>query len=66
MHGNKIVKIFKTTNVTMWTKAILKSFLENNKTTRPFLRAIEFWPTFNIQIAITLAIFWEKLQNCTF
>ena len=66
MHGNKIVKIFKTTNVTMWTKAILKSFLENNKTTRPFLRVVEFWPTFNIQIAITLAIFWEKLQNCTF
>ena len=30
-----------------------------------YLRAIEFWPTFDIQISITLAIFWKKLQNCT-
>ena len=30
------------------------------------LRSVEFWPTFDIQTAITLAIFWEKLQNYTF
>ena len=40
--------------------------MENTKTTRLFLRAVEFWPTFDIQIDITLAVFWEKLQNCTF
>ena len=28
-----------------------------------FLRAVEFWPTFDVQIDITLAIIWEKLQN---
>ena len=37
--------------------------MENTKTTVYFLRAVEFWPTFDIQISITLAIFWNKLQN---
>ena len=31
-----------------------------------FLKAVEFCPTFDIQIDITLAIFWEMLQNHTF
>ena len=31
-----------------------------------FLRFIEFWPIFDIQITTTLAIFLEKLQNQTF
>ena len=31
-----------------------------------FLKAAGFCPTFDIQIDITLAIFWEKLQNHTF
>ena len=31
-----------------------------------FLKTVEFCPTFNNQIDITLAIFWEKLQNYTF
>ena len=25
----------------------------------------EYWPTFDIQIDITLSVFWEKLQNYT-
>ena len=36
------------------------------KQTVYFLRAVEFWPTFNIQIDITLVRFWEKLQNHAF
>ena len=28
--------------------------------------AVEFCPTFDIEIDITLAIFWKKLQNHTF
>ena len=31
-----------------------------------FLRVVEFRPTFDIQISITLAIFLVKLQNYTF
>ena len=31
-----------------------------------FLKAVEFCPTFDIQIDITLAVFREKLQNHTF
>ena len=37
--------------------------MENTKKTYLFLKAVEFWPTFDIQISLTLAIFWEKLQN---
>ena len=42
--------------------------MENTKTTRlfnNFLKAVEFCPTFDIQIDINLAIFWERLQNHT-
>ena len=31
-----------------------------------FLGAVEFWPIFDIRISITLATFWQKLNNCTF
>ena len=31
-----------------------------------FLSRVKFWPIFDIQIDITLAIFWNKLQNHTF
>ena len=57
------------------TKAILKSSYRVLQVTNkwktlkkscPFLRSIEFWPTFDMQISITLAIFWERLQNYTF
>ena len=40
--------------------------MENAKTARLFLKALELWASFDIQIDITLALFWEKLQSCTF
>ena len=40
--------------------------MENTETTCLFLSAAEFRPSFDIQISITLATFWEKLQNYTF
>ena len=41
--------------------------MENTKTTYLFFsRASEFWSTFDIQINIALATFWEKMQNHTF
>ena len=40
--------------------------MENIQDTRLFLRAVDFWPTFDIEISITLAILLEKLQNFTF
>ena len=67
--------IFKTTNVMNLTKTILKSSYRVLQVTSKwktlkqpvyFLRAAEFWPTFDIQVSLTLAIFWEKLQNYTF
>ena len=68
----RLSTIFKTTNVTNFVKAILKSSYRVPKVTlkyktlkQPvyFLNAVEFCPTFEIQIDITLAIFREKLQN---
>ena len=67
--------IFKTTNVMNLTKTILKSSYRVLQVTSKWktlkqpvylLRAAEFWPTFDIQVSLTLAIFWEKLQNYTF
>ena len=40
--------------------------MENTKSTCLLFKAVEFCPTFDIQIDITLAIFWEMLQNHTF
>ena len=56
------------------TKAILKcsysstSYMQMKDTKKASLSlmAVKFWPTFNIQISITLARFWEKFQNDTF
>ena len=67
--------IFKTTNVTNLTKAIQQSSYrvlqvtskwKTLKQPADFLTAVEFWPTFDIQVDITLAVFREKLQNHTF
>ena len=67
--------IFKTTNVTNLNKVILESSyrvlqvtckLKALKQPVCFLKAFEFCPIFDIQIDITVAIFWEKLQNHTF
>ena len=40
--------------------------MKDPKMTRLFLRAVEYWASFDIQIDISLAIFWEKLRNYTF
>ena len=40
--------------------------MENTETAFYFLKAVEFWSTFDIQIDITLAVFWITLQNYTF
>ena len=61
----RLSKIFKTTNVTKLTKAIQESSYRALQVTFKWkaleqpvyiLRAVEFWPTFDIQIDITLAI----------
>ena len=61
----RLSNIFKTTNVTKLTKTILESSFRALPVTfkwkaleRPvyILRVVEFWPTFDIQIHITLAI----------
>ena len=66
----RLPNIFKTTNVTKLTKVILKrsnrvlqfTFKWNTlKKLVFFLRVVDFWPTFDIQIDITLALFWEAL-----
>ena len=71
----RLSNIFKTTNVTNLNKVIQESSYRVLKVTSKqktlkqpvyFLKTVEFFSTFNIQIAITLAIFWEKLQNYTF
>ena len=67
--------IFKTTNAMNLTKAIQESssrvlqVMSKKKTQKQpiyYLKAVEFCPTFYIQIDITLAIFREMLQNHTF
>ena len=65
-----VSNIFKTTNVTKLTKAISKSSYRVLQVTSKwktlkqliyFLKAVEFWTNFGVQIGITLAIFREKL-----
>ena len=67
--------IFKTTKVMNLAKVIQESpsrvlqLTSKSKTLKQsayFLKAVEFCPTFDIQIDITLAVFREKLQNHTF
>ena len=71
----RLSNIFKTTNVTNLTKVIqqnsyrLLQVASKWKTLKQpvyFLKAVEFWPTYDIHFDITLAIFREKLQNHTF
>ena len=42
--------------------------MEEPKLAILFLKFVEFWATFDIQVDITLTIFWEitKLRNYTF
>ena len=71
----RLSNILKTTNVTNLTKVIqqnsyrvlpVTSKLKTLKQPVYFLKTIEFWPTFDIHVDITLAISQEKLQNHTF
>ena len=71
----RLSNIFKTTNVTNLTKVILERPYKVLQVTfkwktlnQPvyFLKALKFFPTFDIQIDITLIIFREKLQNHNF
>ena len=70
----RLSNIFKTTNVMNLTKVIQQNSYRVLQVTSKwktlkqpvyFLKAVEFWPTFDIQVDITLAIFREKLQNHT-
>ena len=71
----RLSNIFKTTNVANLEKVIQESpyrvlqVTSKSKTLKQpiyFLKAVEFCPTFDIQIDITLATFREKLQNYSF
>ena len=71
----RLPSIFKTTNLTKFTKTILESSFEvmqviskRNTLKWPlyYLRAVEFWATFGIQIDINFATFSGKFQNYTF
>ena len=71
----RLSNIIETTNVMKLTKVILKSYYRVLQVTSKwktlkqllyFLRAVEFCPTFDIQISKTLALFWEHLQSYTF
>ena len=75
MHLKSFVWNFKTKNVTNLTKVTQQNSYRVLQVTSKWktlkqpvylLKAAEFWPTFDIQIDITLAIFREKLQNHTF
>ena len=70
-----IDNIFKATNVMKLTIAVLECSYRIPQVTfkwkklkQPFyfLRAAEFWPTFDIQIDITLPKFWENVHNYIF
>ena len=70
----RLSNIFKITNVTNLTKVIQETFHRNTNVSKKetlkqpvyFLMVVDFCPTFDIQINITWAIFWETLQNHTF
>ena len=71
----RLSNIFKTTNVTKLTKVILESSYRVLQVTSKwktlkqpvyFLRAVEFWPTFDIQINITLSIILGKVAKLQF
>ena len=69
----RLFNIFKSTNITNLAKVIQETpyiILQVTlkwKTLKQFCsKAVEFCPTFDIQIDIFLAIFRERLQNYTF
>ena len=71
----RLSNIFKTTNVTNLTKVIQQSSYRVLQVTSKwktlkqpvyFLKVVELWPTFDIQVDITMAVFREKLQKRTF
>ena len=68
----RLSNIFKTKNVRKLTKVILVSSYSVLKVTSKrktlkqpvyFLKTVEFWPTFDIQSDMTLAISWENLLS---
>ena len=71
----RLSNIFKTTNVKNLTKVIQQSSYRVLQVTSKwktlkqpvyFLKVVELWPTFDIQVDITMAVFREKLQKRTF
>ena len=71
----RLSNTFKTINVAKLTKVIQESSYRvlqvTSKWKTPkqpvyFLKSVECWSTFDIQIDITLPIFWVTLQNHTF
>ena len=71
----RLPNTFKTTNLTYLTKVIQESsyrvleVTSKQKTLKKpvyFIKTLEFRPTFDIQIDITLAIFWKTQQNVAF
>ena len=68
----RLSNIFKTKNVRKLTKVILVSSYSVLKVTSKrktlkqpvyFLKTVEFWPAFDIQSDMTLAISWENLLS---
>ena len=66
----RLSNIFKTTNVTNLTKVIQQNSYRVLQVTSKwktlkqpvyFLKAVEFWPTFDIHVDITLVFIPEKL-----
>ena len=75
MHGKEIAQYIQNYKRNKVDQGHPKKLIDlyklhlNKKTLKQpvyFLRAVELWPTFDIQISITLDIVWEKLQNYTF
>ena len=71
----RLSNIFKTTKFTSLTKVIQQSSYRVLQVTYKwkalkqlvyFLKTVEFWPTFEIQVNITLAVFLGKLQKHIF
>ena len=71
----RLPNIFKHTNVKNLIKVIQESSYRVLQVTFKwktlkqriyFLKTDEFWPTFDIQVVITLALFRETLENHTF
>ena len=71
----RLSNVFKTTNITKLDKAISENCCAILQVTAEWktlkqpvhsLKVIAIWSTFDIQIDITWAIFWEKLKNYSF